>query len=73
MAAGSRRRIASCTIRTAIAIRAPYFFDTDVDVPVDCMPSCTTPANPPRYEPVTYGAVLERHLVSNYTYRKEGI
>ncbi|MBN9019296.1 MAG: isopenicillin N synthase family oxygenase [Rhizobiales bacterium] len=50
----------------------PYFFDTDVDVPVDCMPSCTSPDNPPRYEPATYGAVLERHLVSNYTYRKEG-
>lgn len=41
-------------------------------MPVDCMPSCTSPDNPPRYEPVTYGAVLERHLVSNYTYRKEG-
>ncbi len=48
----------------------PYFFDTDVDVPVDCMPSCTGPGNPPQFEPVAYGDVLERHLTKNYSYRK---
>jgi isopenicillin N synthase-like dioxygenase len=47
----------------------PYFFDTDVDVPVACMPSCEGPGNPPRYPPITYGEILEGHLTSNYTYR----
>jgi isopenicillin N synthase-like dioxygenase len=32
----------------------PFFFDCNRDWLMDCMPSCTSPSNPPRYEPMTY-------------------
>jgi isopenicillin N synthase-like dioxygenase len=32
----------------------PFFLDCNRDWLMDCMPSCTSPSNPRRYEPMTY-------------------
>ncbi len=32
----------------------PFFFDANIDYPMACLPSCTGPDNPPKYEPITY-------------------
>ena len=42
-------------------------------IPVlDCVPTCVGPDNPPRYEPVTYGAFTERLLTLNFAHRQTG-
>ena len=48
----------------------PYFFDMDMDSIVQCVPTCTSPANPPRFPPVRYGDYLMERLDKNYAYRK---
>lgn len=50
----------------------PYFFDMDMDSTVACVPTCTGPANPPRFAPVRYGDYLMERLDRNYAYRKAG-
>jgi isopenicillin N synthase-like dioxygenase len=32
----------------------PFFFDASIDYKMSCLPSCTGPGNPPRYEPTSY-------------------
>jgi len=32
----------------------PFFFGPRFDQLIECLPSCTGPANPPRWEPITY-------------------
>lgn len=48
----------------------PYFFDMDMDAIVECVPTCTTADNPPRFPPVRYGDYLMERLDKNYAYRK---
>lgn len=36
----------------------PFFFDAAHDFPMACLPTCQGPANPPRYEPVTYSEYM---------------
>lgn len=48
----------------------PFFFDTDMDAVIECLPTCAGPENPPRYEPVRYGDYLMDRLDRNYAYRK---
>jgi len=48
----------------------PFFFDTAMDSIIECLPTCTGPGNPPRYEPVRYGDYLMDRLNRNYDYRK---
>jgi isopenicillin N synthase-like dioxygenase len=48
----------------------PFFFDTDMDAVIECLPTCRGPANPPRYEPVRYGDYLMDRLDRNYAYRR---
>ena len=47
----------------------PYFFDMDMDSLVSCVPTCTSPQNPPRHPPVRYGDYLMERLDRNYAYR----
>jgi isopenicillin N synthase-like dioxygenase len=47
-----------------------YFFDPAMDAVIDCLPTCRTPDNPPRYAPVRYGDYLLERLDKNYAYRK---
>ncbi|MGH7095089.1 MAG: isopenicillin N synthase family dioxygenase [Stellaceae bacterium] len=48
----------------------PFFFDTDMDAVIECLPTCAGPDNSPRYEPVRYGDYLMDRLSRNYDYRK---
>lgn len=36
----------------------PTFFNLNYDAPVSCLPSCQSPANPPKYQPITSGDYL---------------
>ena len=48
----------------------PFFFHTDMETVIECLPSCTGPGNPPRYKPLRYGDYLLDRLNRNYDYRK---
>jgi isopenicillin N synthase-like dioxygenase len=48
----------------------PYFFDTDMNAIIECLPTCTGPGNPPKYAKVRYGDYLMERLNKNYGYRK---
>jgi isopenicillin N synthase-like dioxygenase len=48
----------------------PFFFDSDMDAVIECLPTCTGPGNPPKYAPVRYGDYLMNRLNRNYDYRK---
>lgn len=48
----------------------PFFFDPDMDAVIDCLPGCSGPGNPPRYQPMRYGDYLLDRLSRNYNYRK---
>jgi isopenicillin N synthase-like dioxygenase len=47
----------------------PFFFDTDMDSVIECLPTCTDAANPPHHAPVRYGDYLMERLDKNYDYR----
>lgn len=47
-----------------------YFFDPQFDTVVECLPSCTGPGNPPRYERTTWGEYLTARFDANHAYRK---
>lgn len=36
----------------------PFFFDPTIDHEMVCLPSCTDSANPPKFEPTTYGKYM---------------
>lgn len=36
----------------------PTFFNLDYDAPVHCLPTCQSPGNPPRYQPIRSGDYL---------------
>jgi isopenicillin N synthase-like dioxygenase len=44
----------------------PFFFATNYDTEIACLPSCTTAENPPRYPPVAAGRYLEDRLREIY-------
>jgi isopenicillin N synthase-like dioxygenase len=48
----------------------PYFFDTDMNATIECLPTCAGPGNPPKYAKVRYGDYLMERLNKNYDYRK---
>jgi isopenicillin N synthase-like dioxygenase len=48
----------------------PYFFDMDMDSTIDCLPTCQSADNPPRYAAVRYGDYLMERLDKNYAYRQ---
>jgi isopenicillin N synthase-like dioxygenase len=48
----------------------PFFFDTDMDAVIECLPTCCGAGNPARYESVRYGDYLMNRLDRNYAYRK---
>ncbi len=47
------------------------FFDPHLDRVLECLPTCTDAANPPRYAPITYGQYLTEFLDTNYFHRKK--
>lgn len=44
----------------------PYFAIPDFDAVVTCIPTCTGPGNPPKYEPVHVGTAIRRKFSSDY-------
>lgn len=44
----------------------PFFFDCGADVVMECLPTCTSPANPPRYEPTNYIEYMTWFRKMNY-------
>ena len=49
----------------------PFFWDTDLESEIACLPTCRGPDNPPRYEPVRYGDYVLERLDRNYAYRRK--
>lgn len=44
----------------------PFFFDCGADVVMTCLPTCTGPDNPPKYEPTTYIEYMQWFRRMNY-------
>jgi isopenicillin N synthase-like dioxygenase len=56
----------NCASRYAI----PFFLGPNHDVVVEPVPTCVGPDNPPRYEPLTYGAFTQHLLTLNFAHRR---
>jgi isopenicillin N synthase-like dioxygenase len=50
----------------------PFFFDGGADMRMECLPTCQSPDNPPRYDPITYTEYMTWYRNLNYgnTYGK---
>jgi isopenicillin N synthase-like dioxygenase len=44
----------------------PFFLGPQFDWLIECLPTCTGPGNPPRWEPITYAAWQEYWYDANY-------
>lgn len=49
----------------------PFFFDANVDWPMACIPTCQSPGNPARYEPITYTDYMKWFSRRNYEHVRE--
>jgi hypothetical protein len=48
-----------------------FFFNMHLDRLLECLPTCCSPDNPPRYEPFTYISYRNAFLDANYFHRKK--
>ena len=48
-------------------VSIPFFHHPNWDAVIECLPTCATPDNPPRHEPVTAGAYLQMKVQAAYT------
>ena len=46
----------------------PFFFDTHPDTLIRCLPTCQSPENPPKYEPITYDQYALWYATRNYVH-----
>lgn len=46
----------------------PYFFDANPDTLIACLPTCQSPDNPPRYDPITYDDYAIWYARRNYAH-----
>jgi isopenicillin N synthase-like dioxygenase len=51
----------------------PFFFDANADVVMECIPTCTGPGNPPKFEPVTYTEYMNWFMSRNYDHARQGL
>ncbi len=51
----------------------PFFFDANADVVMECIPTCTGPGNPPRFEPVTYTEYMSWFMSRNYDHARKNL
>jgi isopenicillin N synthase-like dioxygenase len=49
----------------------PFFFDTHPDTVISCLPTCQSPDNPPKYEPITYDAYALWYATRNYEHLQQ--
>jgi isopenicillin N synthase-like dioxygenase len=47
----------------------PYFYDPDTAETIECLPTCCSADNPPRFPRVRYGDYLMERIDANYAYR----
>jgi isopenicillin N synthase-like dioxygenase len=46
-----------------------FFYSPDVNATIECLPSCVSADNPPRYEPAVYGDLVLAFYNANYFHR----
>jgi len=52
----------------------PFFFDCTIDHRMVCLPTCTGPGNPPKFEPTTYAEYMTWYQNQNYDHvRTDGV
>lgn len=61
-------RVLNTTRRHRFSI--PVFYSPHFDTVAECLPSCQSPENPPKYAPITWGAYLNSRFNERYAYRK---
>ncbi len=49
----------------------PYFMAPHLDTMIECLPTCTGPGNPPRWEPITYEAWITAWTNANYDPKRQ--
>ncbi|MBS0641387.1 MAG: isopenicillin N synthase family oxygenase [Proteobacteria bacterium] len=49
----------------------PYFLAPHLDTMIECLPTCTAPGNPPRWEPITYEAWITAWTNANYDPKRQ--
>jgi isopenicillin N synthase-like dioxygenase len=48
-----------------------FFYSPNVAATIECLPSCTSPSTPPRYEPALYGDLVKAFYSANYFHQKD--
>ncbi len=49
----------------------PFFFDCSIDHPMECIPTCTGPDNPPKYGTTSYAEYMAWFYDRNYAHAKK--
>ncbi|MFL5280330.1 MAG: isopenicillin N synthase family dioxygenase [Rhodopila sp.] len=49
----------------------PYFMAPHLDTVIECLPTCTGPSNPPRWEPITYEGWITAWTNANYDPKRQ--
>ena len=49
----------------------PFFVTAEYETTIECLPTCTGPGNPPKYEPITIEAYSIEFLNKNYANRNQ--
>jgi isopenicillin N synthase-like dioxygenase len=50
-----------------------FFYSPNVRATIECLPSCTSAANPPRYERAVYGDLVKAFYSANYFHQKDHV
>jgi isopenicillin N synthase-like dioxygenase len=50
-----------------------FFYSPNIHARIECLPSCTGPGNPPRYEPAVYGDLVRAFYSANYFHQKDHV
>jgi isopenicillin N synthase-like dioxygenase len=50
-----------------------FFYSPNVRARIECLPSCTGPGNPARYEPAVYGDLVRAFYSANYFHQKDHV
>ena len=48
-----------------------FFYSPTIDATIECLPTCTSPDNPPRYESARYGDLVKAFYSANYFHQKD--
>ena len=48
-----------------------FFYSPNITAAIECLPSCTSPADPPHYAPAVYGDLVRAFYSANYFHQKD--